>query len=92
MSKMADEIAWRRNWKPDFDMQPWKVINTTPTDKTYLVKFYFEESLCSYKIAITDYQNLWFESIDQTTFDIRAKVRLLFTLLRLVGTIDKVLY
>lgn len=69
---MAEELTWRRNWKPNFETQPWKVINTTR--RTYLMKYYFEEISCSYKIAISDYENIWFEEIGESIFSDRAKV------------------
>lgn len=68
---MADELAWRRNWKPDFETQPWKVVNTT-CDR-YLIKYYSEEILCSYKIAITDCERVWLEEVNESTFSDRAK-------------------
>ena len=69
---MAEELAWRRNWQPDFETQPWKVVNTTVN--TYLIKYYFEENKCSYKIAVSDYQKVWFEEINESTFSERTKV------------------
>ncbi|XP_028394214.1 non-homologous end-joining factor 1-like [Dendronephthya gigantea] len=69
---MADEISWRRNWKPEFETEAWKVIHVDC--KVYWIKYYFEESLCSYKIAVTDCEGIWIEDVDnEATFCERAK-------------------
>jgi hypothetical protein len=72
-ANLGDEVSWRRNWKPEFETKAWKVI--IADSKTYWIKYFFEEVLCSYKIAVTDYERVWIENIDsETTFCERAKV------------------
>ena len=70
---LSDEISWRRNWKPEFPSQAWNVIQAE--GNSYWIKYYFEEVLCSYKIAVTDYERIWMESVDsESSFSERAKV------------------
>ncbi len=72
-ANLVDEISWRRNWKPEFETEAWKVIEVD--SKAYWIKYYFEELLCSYKLAVTDYERVWIENVDSVTaFSERAKV------------------
>ena len=73
-ANLEDEISWRRTWKPEFETKAWKVIEAD--SKTYWIKYYFEEILLSYKVAVTDYERVWIENLDsESTFCQRAKVQ-----------------
>ena len=72
-ANLVDEISWRRNWKPSFETEAWKVIDVD--NNPYWIKYYREEILCSYKIAVTDHQSVWIEDVDnESSFCNRAKV------------------
>ncbi|XP_029200277.2 non-homologous end-joining factor 1-like isoform X1 [Acropora millepora] len=66
-----NEASWRRRWKQDFKSQPWKPFNVS--DKEYLLKSMFFETDCSYELCIWDFTNLWYEKVEQESFNARAK-------------------
>lgn len=71
--KLEDEIIWRRNWKPEFETEAWKLIKAD--GKTVWIKCLFERVLCSYTFAITNHEHVWVERIDdETAFYEKAKV------------------
>lgn len=67
-----NEASWRRRWKQDLKSQPWKPFNVS--DKEYLLKSMFFETDCSYELCIWDFTNLWYEKVEQESFNARAKV------------------
>lgn len=69
---VLNEASWRRRWKPNFKSQPWKPFNVS--DKEYLLKSMFFETDCSYELCIWDFTNLWYEKVEQESFNARAKV------------------
>ena len=69
---MADEVGWRRNWKPDFSSAVWRPLEVN--DKPVPLKIHFDKDLCSYITCLFDGVHLWYEEIDRDVFKKKCQV------------------
>lgn len=75
MATRSAELSWRRNCKPEFNSQPWTTIRIE--SEIYWIKAHFDERLCSYNIAVTDFSQVWIENVEnEECFIERAKVKI----------------
>ena len=66
------ETSWRRSWRPDLSVQPWRPL-TSDDDSTFLIKSLFKDNY--YELLMTDLTAAWYERLEGEEITARVEVR-----------------